>query len=88
MLTDLLATTLNTTTDIIEGLILAIIGVKPSRRTRKQSTRRYHSKKRTNRKLVLNERAQLRLAGKLFENLPRDVAISVFNDIKRFGMEV
>lgn len=33
-------------------------------------------------RLVLNERAWLRLAGKLHRELPRDVAISVLNDIK------
>jgi hypothetical protein len=34
-------------------------------------------------RLVLNERAWLRLSGKLFEELPRDEAISVLNAIKQ-----
>lgn len=36
-------------------------------------------------RLVLNERAQLRLSGKLHRVLPRDVAISVLNDIKLYA---
>ena len=43
------------------------------RRTRKQPKSR----------LVLNERAWLRLSGKLFHELPRDEAISVLNTIKQ-----
>ncbi len=44
------------------------------KRTRKQQAR-----------LVLNERAMLKLSGKLFCELPRDVAISVLNDIKQYA---
>jgi hypothetical protein len=35
--------------------------------------------------LVLNERAWLRLSGKLFKELPRDEAISVLNTIKQYA---
>ena len=91
MFTDLLTETCSIATDILEGLMLAFVGVKPSRHTRRvrktRQSRQYQTKKRQTR-VVLNERAQLRLAGKLFDNLPRDVAISVLNDVKRCGMEV
>ena len=41
-----------------------------------------HTRKQPKQRLVLNERAMLRLTGKLFKELPRDEAISVLNDIK------
>ncbi len=41
--------------------------------------------KRSSSRLVLNERAWLRLSGKLFDELPRDEAISVLNAIKQCG---
>ena len=41
------------------------------------------TRKQSNSRLVLNDRAQLRLAGKLFDELPRDIAISVLNTIKQ-----
>lgn len=44
------------------------------KRTHKQQSR-----------LVLNERAWLRLSGKLFAELPRDEAISVLNTIKQYA---
>jgi len=81
---------LTLTADILEGVILALVGVKPSRRThtrKAQQTRQYTKRKRQTR-VTLNDRALQRLAGRLFENLPRDVAISVLNDVKRYGMEV
>ena len=82
MLTDLATEITNVTVDILEGFMLAFVGVKPSRRRKVRQTRARRTKQRQERQLVLNRRAQLRLAGKLFENLPRDVAISVLNDIK------
>jgi hypothetical protein len=36
-------------------------------------------------RLVLNDRAWLRLSGKLFSELPRDEAISVLNTIKQYA---
>lgn len=44
------------------------------KRTRKQQSR-----------LVLNERAWLRLSGKLFHELSRDEAITVLNTIKQYA---
>ena len=35
--------------------------------------------------LVLNDRAWMRLSGKLFTELPRDEAISVLNTIKQYA---
>ncbi len=81
---------LTLTADILEGVILALVGVKPSRRTHTRAkawqTRPYTKRERQTR-VTLNDRALQRLAGRLFENLPRDVAISVLNDVKRYGME-
>jgi hypothetical protein len=42
-----------------------------------------YKRKQPKQRLVLNERAMLRLSGKLFAELPRDEAISVLNAIKQ-----
>ena len=44
-----------------------------------------HIRKQPKQRLVLNERAMLRLSGKLFRELPRDEAISVLNTIKQYA---
>ena len=85
MLTGFASELLTFMADIIEGVMIALVGVKPSRRRKVRQTRASRTKQRQERRLVLNHRAQLRLAGKLFENLPRDVAISVLNDVKRYA---
>jgi hypothetical protein len=57
---------------------LAVWGRKS--KTYKQLTRKRNQPKS---RLVLNERAWLRLSGKLFAELPRDEAISILNTIKQ-----
>ena len=44
-----------------------------------------HTRKQPKSRLVLNERAMLRLSGKLYSELPRDVATSVLNAIKLYA---
>ena len=87
MLTGFANELLTFTADIIEGVMLAFVGVKPSRRSRKTQTRQYAKRKRQTR-VTLNDRALQRLSSRLLENLPRDVAISVLNDVKQYGMEM
>jgi hypothetical protein len=60
---------------------LAVWGRKSKTYKRLVSGRRKQMKPR----LVLNERAMLRLSGKLFHELPRDEAISVLNTIKQYA---
>ena len=59
---------------------LAVWGRK-SRTYKRLVSGKRHSRRQS--QLVLNQQAQLRLAGKLNRVLPRDVATSVLNDIKR-----
>ena len=76
---------LNLIADSLELLVNDLTGGRRSRRYAR-SYRTY--KKRTriqSSRLVLNERAQMRLAGKLHRVLPRDVAISVLNDVKQYA---
>ena len=78
---------LNLIADSLELLVNDLTGGKRSRKrahsyqTYKKRTRKQQSR------LVLNERAQMRLAGKLHRVLPRDVAISVLNDVNRYGVK-
>ena len=62
-------------------LDLAVWGHK-SKTYRRLTTKR---RKPIQKHIVLNDRAMLRLSGRLFNNLPRDVAISVLNDIKQYA---
>jgi hypothetical protein len=78
---------LNIIADSLELLVNDLTGVKRSRRyTRSYRTYKKRTRKQSSR-LVLNERAQLRLAGKLHRVLPRDVAISVLNDVNRYSVK-
>lgn len=86
MLTGLANELLTLTADIIEGVMLALIGVKPAKR--KRYTRRATTTYKRQRNSTRRDRNWSRLSGKLFAELPRDVAISVLNDVKRYGMEV
>jgi hypothetical protein len=86
MLTDLLTEAATLTADILEGMMLALVGIKPPKVRKARKPRQYRAR-RTARRTVFNDRAMQRLAGRLFENLPHDVAISVLNDVKRYGME-
>ena len=76
---------LNLIADSLELLVNDLVGGKRSRgrksRTYTRPVRVKRSRKQS--RLVLNQQAQLRLAGKLNRVLPRDVATSVLNDIKR-----
>jgi hypothetical protein len=58
---------------------LAVWGRKSKTYKQLVSSKRKQPKSR----LVLNERAMLKLSGKLFHELPRDEAISVLNAIKQ-----
>ena len=62
-------------------LELAVWGRKSKTYKRLVSGKRKQPKPR----LVLNERAWSRLAGKLFRELPRDEAITVLNTIKQYA---
>ena len=87
MLIGLAQEMLTLTAAILEGVLLALVGVKPSKRSKRTYKTRQNTKKRSSR-TMLNDRAMQRLSGKLLNELPRDVAISVLNDVKRYGMEV
>lgn len=81
---------LNLLADSLELIISDLIVGKRSRGRKSNAYKRLASSTRRSRKqptshLVLNERAILRLSGKLFNNLPRDVAISVLNDINQYA---
>ncbi len=62
---------------------LAVWGKKSKTYKRLFGVRR--SRKQPKSRLVLNDRAWSRLAGKLFHELPRDEAISVLNTIKQYA---
>jgi hypothetical protein len=62
---------------------LAVWGRKS--KTYKHLVNRKRTRKQPKSRIVLNERAWLRLSGKLFTELPRDEAISVLNTIKQYA---
>ncbi len=64
-------------------LELAVWGRKS--RTYKRLVSGKRTRKQPKQRLVLNERAMLRLSGKLFHELARDEAISVLNTIKLYA---
>ncbi|HUY78893.1 MAG TPA: hypothetical protein VMV29_19125 [Ktedonobacterales bacterium] len=81
--------------EVFEGVLLGLVGVTPPKRqrhtartpqtartTRAAGTRRTSSTLRQNR-IVLSERAWLRMSGELVRELPRDEAITVLHAIQR-----